>query len=103
MRTDFFNNCESEFTKGTYYILSPTVDIPDTWERARYVYTPIRDSRDHIIGVCGFEINDLYFQLSKKANDSKLGQLVGALLDEDQEGSPDSSIPIGIIHRVQMM
>ena len=86
MRTDFFNNCGSEFTKDTYYILSPTVDIPDTWERARYVYTPIRDGRDHIIGVCGFEINDLYFQLSKKANDSKLGQLVGALLDEDQEG-----------------
>lgn len=86
MRTDFFDSCESEFTKDTYYILSPTVDIPDTWERARYVYTPIRDSRAHIIGVCGFEVNDLYFQLSKKANDSKLGQLVGALLDEDQEG-----------------
>ncbi len=85
MKTDFFDSCESEFTKGTYYVLSPTVDIPDTWERARYVYTPIRDARDNIIGVCGFEINDLYFQLSKKANDSKLGQLVGALLDEDQE------------------
>lgn len=83
MRTDFFNHCESEFTKGTYYILSPTVEIPDTWERARYVYTPIRDSKDHIIGVCGFEVNDLYFQLSKKANDSKLGQLVGALLEEE--------------------
>ena len=88
MRTDFFNHCESEFTKGTYYILSPTVEIPDTWERARYVYTPIRDSRDHIIGVCGFEVNDLYFQLSKKANDSKLGQLVGALLDEEPGGCP---------------
>ena len=85
MRTDFFSNCESEFTEGTYYILSPTVDIPDTWERARYVYTPIRDGRDNIIGVCGFEVNDLYFQLSKKANDSKLGPLVGALLDENQE------------------
>ena len=83
MRTDFFNHCESEFTKGTYYILSPTVEIPDTWERARYVYTPIRDAKDHIIGVCGFEVNDLYFQLSKKANDSKLGQLVGALLEEE--------------------
>ncbi len=86
MRTDFFNNCESAFTKGTYYVLSPTVDIPDTWERARYVYTPIRDARDLIIGVCGFEVNDLYFQLSKKANDSKLGHLVGALLDEDPAG-----------------
>lgn len=86
MRTDFFNNCGSEFTKETYYILSPTVDIPDTWERARYVYTPIRDAKENIIGVCGFEVNDLYFQLSKKANDSKLGQLIGALLDENAEG-----------------
>ena len=86
MRTDFFNNCDSEFTKGTYFILSPTVDIPDTWERARYVYTPIRDARENIIGVCGFEVNDLYFQLSKKANDSKFGQLIGALLDENPEG-----------------
>lgn len=83
MRTDFFNHCDSEFTKDTYYILSPTVEIPDTWERARYVYAPIRDSRESIIGVCGFEVNDLYFQLSKKAHDSKLGQLVGALLDEE--------------------
>jgi len=84
MRTDFFNHCESEFTKDTYYILSPTTEIPDTWERARYVYAPIRDSKEQIIGVCGFEVNDLYFQLSKKAHDSKLGQLVGALLDEEQ-------------------
>lgn len=85
MQTDFFNHCDSEFTTGVYYILSPTVDIPDTWERARYVYTPIRNSMEQIIGVCGFEVNDLYFQLSKKANDSKLGPLVGALLDERQD------------------
>ena len=86
MKTDFFDSCESEFSKGTYYVLSPTVDIPDTWERARYVYTPIRDARKRIIGVCGFEVNDLYFQLSKKATDNKPGQLVGALLDESPEG-----------------
>ena len=86
MKTDFFNSCESEFTNDTYYILSSTVDIPDTWERARYVYTPIRDHGNHIIGVCGFEVNDLYFQLSKKTADSKFGQIVGALLDETPNG-----------------
>lgn len=85
MRTDFFNHYASEFSDNTYYILSPTVDIPDTWERARYVYTPIRDSKENIIGVCGFEINDLYFQLSKNTSESKLGQLTGALLDKDQD------------------
>ncbi|MBQ1985824.1 MAG: helix-turn-helix transcriptional regulator, partial [Clostridia bacterium] len=48
------------------------------------VYVPIRDQKDAIIGVCGFEINDMYFQLSKKTNDDKLGQLIGALVDEKQ-------------------
>ncbi|MBQ9717103.1 MAG: helix-turn-helix transcriptional regulator [Clostridia bacterium] len=84
MRTDFFDACDSAFAGGAHYILSPTVEIPDTWERARYVYVPIRDPKDHIIGVCGVEINDMYFQLSKKVSDDKLGQLVGALLDEEQ-------------------
>lgn len=83
MRTDFFVNCDSVFSNGTHYVLSPTVEIPDTWERARYVYVPIHDLKENIIGICGYEVNDLYFQLSKKANDSKLGQIVGALLDEE--------------------
>ena len=84
MRTDFFNSHNSSFTDGKHYILSPTVEIPDTWERARYVYVPIRSQKDNIIGICGFEINDMYFQLSKKTNDDKLGQLIGALVDEKQ-------------------
>ena len=84
MRTDFFDVCESSFADGKHYILSSTVQIPGTWERARYVYVPIRDQKDAIIGVCGFEINDMYFQLSKKTNDDKLGQFIGALVDEKQ-------------------
>ncbi len=86
MHTEFFDSCDSVFTKGVHYVLSSNVEIPDTWERARYVYVPIHDLKENIIGVCGFEVNDLYFQLSEKASDSKLGQLVGALLDEDKGG-----------------
>jgi len=81
MRTDFFDACDSVFGDDVHYILSPTVEIPDTWERARYVYVPIRDAKNNIIGVCGFEINDMYFQLSKKTADDTPGQLIGALLD----------------------
>jgi len=84
MRTDFFDSLAPSFADGKHYVLSPTVEIPDTWERARYVYVPIRNQMDDIIGVCGFEINDMYFQLSKKTNDDKLGQLIGALVDEKQ-------------------
>ncbi|MBQ8527501.1 MAG: hypothetical protein IJ429_03420 [Lachnospiraceae bacterium] len=84
MQTDFFNNSNSLFADNPHYILSPTTEIPDTWERARYVYVPIRDLKDNIIGICGFEVSDLYFQLSEKVSDDKLGQLIGALLDEKQ-------------------
>ena len=62
--TNFFKHCDDVFSDGTHYVLSPAVEIPDTWERARYIYVPIRDYNEKIIGVCGFEINDLLFQLS---------------------------------------
>lgn len=86
MRTDFFECCEGIFTKETHYVLSSTVEIPETWERARYVYVPIRDLKDNIIGVCGYEVNDLFFQLSEKSTDSKLGILVGSLLESTNDG-----------------
>lgn len=83
--TDFFEHCNEIFLEGTHYVLSPAVSIPDTWERARYIYVPIRDYNDNIIGVCGFEINDLLFQLSYKIEDGRWGTEVCGLLDEHNE------------------
>lgn len=80
--TDFFENCDRLFPDGTHYILSPAVQIPDTWERARYIYVPIRDYDDSIIGVCGFEITDLLFQLSHNPADGRRGNEICGLLDE---------------------
>jgi len=85
MQTDFFSNNNSLFADNPHYILSPTVEIPGTWERARYVYVPLYDLKDNIIGICGFEGSDLYFQLSEKTSDDSLGQLIGALLDKNQD------------------
>ena len=80
-KTDFFEKCDTLFTKNTRYILSPVTEIPDTWESGRYIYVPIRDIGGDIIGVCGFEINNLYFQLTQKPTDESLGHVVYALLD----------------------
>ena len=55
--------------------------IPDTWESARYIYVPIRDLKGGIWGVCGFEITDLYFQLTHKTEETQLGNIIYALLD----------------------
>lgn len=80
--TDFFEHCSETFSGGTHYVLSPAATIPDTWERARYIYVPIRDYNDNIIGVCGFEINDLLFQLSYKTENGRWGDVTCGLLDE---------------------
>ncbi|MBQ8842281.1 MAG: helix-turn-helix transcriptional regulator [Ruminiclostridium sp.] len=81
--TAFFENCDEIFSDGTHFVLSQTVEIPDTWERARYIYVPIRDYNDDIIGVCGFEITDLLFQLSHKTENGRWGSEICGLLDEN--------------------
>jgi len=80
--SDFFEDCDALFADGTHYALSSVVEIPDTWERARYIYVPIRNYNDKIIGVCGFETNDLMFQLSHKSENGQWGNTVYGLLDE---------------------
>ena len=80
--TDFFDDCNTVFSDGTYYVLSPITEIPDTWERTRYIYVPIRDYNDNIIGVCGFETNDLMFQLSHKTETGPWGNVICGLMDE---------------------
>lgn len=80
--TAFFETCDTVFSDGTYFVLSPVVEIPDTWERARYIYVPIRDYNDTIIGICGFEITDLLFQLTYQATESPWGSEIYGLLNE---------------------
>lgn len=63
------------------YILSRVEKIPDTWERARYVYSPIYGKDGTVIGVCGFELSDLYLQLVYSAADIESAQTVCALIN----------------------
>ncbi|MBQ8904625.1 MAG: hypothetical protein IJY73_10160, partial [Oscillospiraceae bacterium] len=81
--TVFFENCNEIFSDGTHFALSSVTSIPDTWERARYIYVPIRDYNDAIIGVCGFEITDLLFQLSYKTVNGQWGDENCGLLDKN--------------------
>jgi len=82
MQTDFFATYADDFTDGVHYAQSRTIKIPDTWERARYVYVPVHDMLENVIGVCGFEINDLYFQLMHQPDDDDSEPLIYAVLDE---------------------
>lgn len=82
-KTDFFEKSDSLFINNTRYVLSSVKEIPETWESARYVFVPIHDIKNNIIGVCGFEINNLYFQLAQKPVDDSLGHVVYGLLNTE--------------------
>ena len=83
LKTDFFETCEMEFVSGAHYAVSPIAEVPETWEHARYLYVPIHDSQNKIVGVCGFEINDLYFQLVYKNASEQATDIIYALLEGD--------------------
>lgn len=67
------------------YMLTEVYALPDSWERVRMVCVPIRLG-DRTVGVCGFEISDLYFQLVYQGKHGQQEQLVCALLTETDGG-----------------
>ena len=67
------------------WILTTVYKVPNTYEYARYLCTTITDGKGNIIGVCGFEISDLYFQLSNQTSSSEQEYVLCALLTDDGE------------------
>lgn len=63
------------------YILTQVCSLPDTWERVRLLCVPV-ELEGEIIGVCGFELSDLYFRLAYPANSGEEDRLLCALLTE---------------------
>lgn len=84
MQTDVFDN--TSLFDGRDYVLSSVAEIPDSWERARYIYSPIYGKDGQVIGICGFEISDLYMQLAYSTADTESAQTVCALLNKTNEG-----------------
>lgn len=61
------------------YLLTDVCSLPDSWERVRLLCVPINlDGR--FIGVGGFELSDLYFQLAYPVDSSAEDRLLCALL-----------------------
>ncbi len=82
---ELFSVSKSSFD-GTY-ILSSVYNIPETWESVRFLCVPVFDSRDRLIGVCGFEISSLYFTLSHKSHDDELENIVHGLFTRKDDGT----------------
>ena len=67
------------------YFLTSVYRLPNTWENVRLLCIPVFDSRGTTIGVCGFEISNLYFMLSHKTMGSSQAHIFCALLTEDSD------------------
>lgn len=63
------------------YLVTQVCSLPDSWERVRLLCMPIRLDGE-VIGVCGFEISDLYFQLAYPADSGAEPRMLCALLTE---------------------
>lgn len=71
---------------STSYFLTSIYQLPDTWESVRFLCVPVSDSHGAIIGVCGFEISNLYFLLSQKTLGAEQSHIFCALLDQETDG-----------------
>ena len=67
------------------YVLTSVYKLPQAWEHVRFLCVPISDGNGNVIGVCGFEISDLYFQQYQQTENSEYEQTLCALLTE-QDG-----------------
>lgn len=67
------------------YVLTSVYKLPQAWEYVRFLCVPISDGNGNVIGVCGFEISDLYFQQYQHTENSEYEQTLCALLTE-QDG-----------------
>ena len=65
------------------WLLTTVYKVPQTYEYARYLCTTITDGNGNIIGVCGFEISDLYFRLSNQASSNEQEYLLLVCLTDD--------------------
>lgn len=68
------------------YSLTSVYRLPDTWENVRLLCVPVFDSRGVTIGVCGFEISNLYFMLSHKTSETEQSHIFCALLNRSSDG-----------------
>ena len=68
------------------YFLTSVYRLPDTWENVRFLCVPVFDARGATIGVCGFEISNLYFMLSHKTSEAEQSHIFCALLDRGPHG-----------------
>lgn len=82
---DALMSAKSERLSRSYFLTS-VYQLPDTWESVRFLCVPVFDAHGVTIGVCGYEISNLYFLLLHKTSEAERSHIFCALLDRSSNG-----------------
>ena len=65
------------------FILTKVTPLEDSWEKVRLFLFPLLDNQGKVIGVCGYELSNLYYQLRSAPVSYQDTPMINGLLDKD--------------------
>ena len=65
------------------FIMTKVTPLEDSWEKVRLFLFPLLDNQGKVMGVCGYELSNLYYQLRSAPVSYQNTPMINALLDKD--------------------
>ena len=65
------------------FIMTKVTPLEDSWEKVRLFLFPLLDNQGKVIGVCGYELSNLYYQLRSAPVSYQDTPMINGLLDKD--------------------
>ncbi len=65
------------------FLLTKTTRLADTWEKVRLLLLPIYDGEGRNIGMCGYEVSSVYYQLRSQPIYYKDRLVLSGVIDDD--------------------
>lgn len=65
------------------FIMTQVIPLEDSWEKVLLFLFPLLDNQGKVIGVCGYELSNLYYQLRSAPVSYQDTPMINGLLDKD--------------------
>lgn len=69
---------------GKSFVMTKVKPLADSWEKVRLFLFPLLDSEGRVMGVCGYELSNLYYQLRSAPLFYQNVPIISALLDKEE-------------------
>lgn len=87
------------------YLLTDITNLRESWEQSRLFLMPIYGSNGNMLGLCGFEISNVYFQQRTRSSSYNGYPVVIAILDQKPDGTYEGqlSTPGAISGKIKLL